>query len=688
MMPSRHGRAPLFAVAALSLVASASSQDPPPPPGGFTVHVDRDIPVTYSDGYRTAMDVRHPAGVLPAPGGWPCAVVIHGGGGDRRRGWVEAQAERLAAAGYLTVAYDTGNQGITLRANPGVLRTEPERVTDLAEVFAFAERRYGPLLDASRLAVFGKSGGGKHALWAASFSGQPLLAPRAVSHMPRIAAIHTDIQVLDTPADTLPDGVMIKADWAVSALEREGPTGPTVTMMRNADYAGLAAMMAADPLTDLMPRLAQSDVPLFVSYAYDDTKHDVNVNADALARLPGGVPRRYLQITGGHASAENSVATQVRRDFTRRWFDRFLKGVPNGVDSEPFAEIAVLPSAPAEYLDPRSHWGHRQTATWPLPPTATFYLRGDRSLRPAAPAADEPDATIAHRVTPGYDMLAFMQDGARPPLVTASIPLVAEAWTGPVLAGSQEVFGRGAVEFDVTATAADFQLQAALLDVAPNGAERFVTCGVGAVRGAPVGSRQRLRIELGDVGYVVAPGHRLRLSIENQNLRRQPGNTHYFVAPDFDDVDVTVQIDAAFAPRVHLPLRAIQASLTPRIAGVRASAGLLHDVRIDATDRHAGAPYLLLMGGSGTTPGIAIPGATVPVTYDALTDAGLTLLGSAVVPGFVGFLDADGRADPRLDLPAPFAAALVGRRLTFAAVGIDATGAFFVTAPAELVVEP
>ena len=118
-----------------------------------------------------------------------------------------------------------------------------------------------------------------------------------------ISAIHTDIQVLDAVADTVLEGAMMKAHYVQSTFQREGLTGPTSSLMLAGDYAGLEAAMLADPAANLMPALQLSDVPMLVSYAYDDSKHFVNINADALATLLPTTETRYLQLTGGHGSA-------------------------------------------------------------------------------------------------------------------------------------------------------------------------------------------------------------------------------------------------------------------------------------------------------------------------------------------------------------------------------------------------
>jgi len=673
-------------MAALLCAAAAPCQDPTPPPGGFPIQLDADRPILYSDGYQTLLDLRYPTTPPPATG-WPCLMVVHGGSANRKFAWVQTIADTMARLGYVTLAYDTGNNGVTQQLNPPGRRLDPKRMTDLAEIFYFAENILGATLDESRLAIMGKSGGGRHALMAAAYSGQPLLVPGHVTQMPVISAIHTDTQVINTPADALPNGVMIKAEWALSILQQEGPNGPTAMMIQQGNHAGLMAMMLGDPTLNLLPLLQQSIVPMLVSYSYDDRLHFVNVNADAMPTLMNGVPRRYVQITGGHQSPDNTIETTLRRDYTRRWTDRFLKGIPNGVDLEPYADIAVLPSDPASYQSPASKWRHRQCATWPLPTTSRFYLRGNGQLDTNAPIGVEPGPTIQHRVMPGYGMLQFLQQDAIPSLVLTNIPLVTRTFDTPPVLTPMEILGRSVVELDVLATASDFQLQAALLDVAPSGAARFITSGANALRQVAPG-RHRMRIELGDVGYVLPAGHALRLSLENINLKRQPGNAHFYACPDFTDVDLTVQIDTIFEPRLDVPASPARASLVPRIGRLSAAGGWSHFVTVAGETSRAGDVYMMLLGVTGTTPGMLVGGTQVPLNYDVFTSIALGAMNTATLPGFIGALDAQGRGTAGLVIPGAIAPALLGLRWNFASLILDIGGNVTSTPPAELIVDP
>jgi hypothetical protein len=87
----------------------------------------------------------------------------------------------------------------------------------------------------------------------------------------------------------------------------------------------------------------------------------------------------------------------------------------------------------------------------------------------------------------------------------------------------------------------------------------------------------------------------------------------------------------------------------------------------------AGAPYLMLMSASGSTPGLQIPfaGGSVhlPLNFDAATVFGLQFVNSGVFIAFQGVLDTKGEAVPRFVVPGGVnEPALFGLPLTFAAV--------------------
>lgn len=502
-------------LALLSFIATAPAQDPTPPPGGFPITLLANNPITYSDGYRTMLDIRYPDVAAPNRG-WPGAMIVHGGGGSRTKGWVVANAERLTRAGY---------------------------------------------------------------------SGRNLpVASALVTKMPTLLAAHSDIQVLDAIADKLPGGNLLQAEWMVGTVRALGPTDPLSVMLLNRNYAGLRAYLAS------------------------------------------------------------------------------------------------------AYLNADSQWKHRHSRTWPIAPNKRFYLRTGGRLTATAPAAVEAGPTLRHRVAAGYNPLGFVADDGKPSVVTTKIPLVQATFDTSAMRQPHELLGRSVVELELAFSGgSEFQLSAALLDVPPTGSPRFITSGVAARRQISAGVH-RVKITLDDVGYVVRSGHRLRISLENLHIRRQPSNPYFYSAPEFHDYNLGVSINPNFPPRVDLPLEPARASLTPRIFRVRGTSGLRHTLNFHGESSRAGEIYQVFLGASGAWPGLNVP-PRVPLNVDVFTSIAASLVNTPWFANFLGQLDAQGRAQMVVTLPAPVAADTVGMRFTFVGISVDGSNQYSVTNPTELLVE-
>ena len=701
-------RVHLVAAVLVSSLAILSAQDPSPPPGGFTVQRveyaagNANGPVTWVDGVRTELDLYHPVHASP-PSGWPAVLVIHGGQADRRVRFVRERCIRLARMGYLCIAYDVRGDGATVALNPpGFAATQADALRDMADAFARSPSLLpgGVTMDPARLAVTGDSQGGRHSFRAAAWSGQALPLPYgAVTQMPSIAAIAPRIAPLSVPDDAVPnDGVLANAHTVTNLWQERGgnPADPLVQVILAEDWHALRTVMAADPLIDFLPRLRSSTVPMLIGFAWNDHKHALWPTIDALGTLPPGVIVRTLWSTSGHSSVPNAIEEEFTDDQIRRWFDRFLKGIANGIDREPPAEVAQKPVDPTRHQSLASAWTHAGLDAWPPSDSQirSFWLRGGGLLATTAPAAIEPGPTLRHRVTPGYDIAAFCADDRRPNLVLARIPLVEASFLSAPLGSDHELLGRSVLRVSVDANAGEFFVAAGLYAIAPDGTATFVACGADGRRSTGAG-RHALEIVLDDVAMVVPAGHSLRLVLRNLALEEPPGQRFIRWTPSFRDSDVALRIDPADAPRLELRIADLRhPMLTPRLARGSIGTGIDQSLRIEAGVALAGAPYVVLMSGSGHWPGVPLPnpmapGATLPLNLDAWTSLSSQLAGAAPFVGTIGVLDGTGTASARFALPPlPALASLAGLRFTFAAGGIDASARLWASNPIEFDVLP
>ena len=109
-----------------------------------------------------------------------------------------------------------------------------------------------------------------------------------------------------------------------------------------------------------------------------------------------------------------------------------------------------------------------------------------------------------------------------------------------------------------------------------------------------------------------------------------------------------------------------------------AAGGTLHPTVVAPCASPTSTLYLIAWTGSGTNPGIQLsPGLTLPLNFDALTQASLDGLNGAIFGAFFGLLDAQGVGQAQFTLPPSaaiptgtthFAAALLGQSPLFTAV--------------------
>ncbi len=662
--------------------------DPVPPPGGFPIKNALNVPISWSDNYKTRLDIFWPAHAAPI-GGWPGVLVVHGGGRSRKVGWAQQTMQVLAKSGYIAFGYDVRGDGQTPALNPGWGKskgTVGRRIADIADCFYLVEKTRGAIFDHARLAVYGQSQGGGHALRAAAYSEKTMPERGHVLKMPKISAAISDIQSMDGLEDITPGGTLFASRSMTKLAKKLGINNPYIQAFLKDSPTALGLAFRATPGSYFLPELRASKTPLFVMNSYDDKNHVVNSNADVFPSLRAGVPHRFFLTTGGHGSQINDVEESQGLEFIVRWCNRFLKGILNGIDKEPFVEAAVIPANKSVYRDQRSHWQHRQTQTWPKFATTRYYLRSNFRLSTTPPGAIEAVAPIRNVVSPGYDALAYLRHQGRLSAILSKIPLDRQVFTAPTQPREVEVFGRAIVSIDVTSTKRNWQLSAVLYDVDSANNERYITSGSVGLRSLTTG-RKRARIELADVAYVLPIGHKFRLKLQNLHIREQPGNANIYVAPFFDNYSLKLHVDPSYAARLELPLRGVRPAMTPRIATAKASGGIRHSMKLQTRRQYAGNVYVVLMGASGTAPGRG-SNPRIPLNFDAWTNLGLSILNTPICSRFAGIVDAAGVAPPTFSMPPALASLAAGTRLSFTTLILRPTGGFDVSAPVTLRIHP
>ncbi len=207
-----------------------------------------------------------------------------------------------------------------------------------------------------------------------------------------------------------------------------------------------------------------------------------------------------------------------------RWWDRWLKGIDNGIMDEPRLRFYLLDSVP-----PATHYTHRpgrwvEETDWPAQSVAPrpFWLNGD-----GLGAASDTDGPALSICSPqdygaaGGDMCSFALDGDQPgdcridaggALLFRSAPLAA-----PV-----DILGQARLHLSVAADRPQAFAAAVLADEAPDGAQTLITRGFvnlthrdGGATVTPVtpGAEMDAVITLHGMAYRVPKGHRLVLHL-------------------------------------------------------------------------------------------------------------------------------------------------------------------------------
>ncbi|HWQ12865.1 MAG TPA: CocE/NonD family hydrolase [Roseiflexaceae bacterium] len=244
---------------------------------------------------------------------------------------------------------------------------------------------------------------------------------------------------------------------------------------------------------------------------------------------------------------------------TQRWFDYWLKGIDNGVASEPPVRVFVLG---------QNAW--RDMDGWPPQSTQTpFYLRASGGLVPEPPGDEPPDAYVYDPTDPtptrGGPLLMhplFVPGAADQRPIEARPDVL--SYTSAPLDRDLEVAGRVSARLWAASDAPDTDFVARLVDVHPDGFAQFLADGIVRARaalGAPLepGRPYELVVDMWSVANVFRAGHRVRLDICSASFPRWDRTLNTLASTptlaDARPARQTIFHDAARPSCVLLPVR-------------------------------------------------------------------------------------------------------------------------------------
>lgn len=505
--------------------------------------------------------------------------------------------DQLLYHGYVLAAVDTRGGGASFGTQQGFFQREEARdAYEVTEWLATQPWSAGPV------GMIGRSYLGITQLFAAS------------ERPPHLKAIFPEMAVFEWYPMIYPGGIFrddfftmwqkltgqldrsAVFDWGAMRFQGVAPVdGPDGRMLRDSAIAGHAINRDMYEMWSGVPHRNSLDpktgTPIHLERGpatYLDAMNRSGVAVYTLAGWFDAFPRDavlwYANLTvpkklvigpwfHGQTDGFNLAVERVR------WFDRWLKGIENGIMTEPGIRYFVV-DAPAAQA-----W--RTTARWPVPeaiPTPYYFGAGpsgsvssanDGRLGVGRPrermAADSQMVDTTATLGPGN---RWANTYGGPIGYPDLAPNDAKGWTYTTapLDASVEVIGHPIAHLWIRSSARDADLFVYLEDVAPDGRSSYVTEGAlrashrklgvppfknfglpwprsGAADVAPLPDRAtEVTFDLFPTAKRFAAGHRIRITVTGSDR-----DTHRKVMP-FPPPMVTIYRDAARPSRVMLPV--------------------------------------------------------------------------------------------------------------------------------------
>lgn len=430
------------------------------------------------------------------------------------------QQHKLARNGYVAMAYTTrgfwGSGGVIGVAGP-------QDVADVSSAIDFLIAQTPT--DPTRIGSAGISYGAGLSLLGAAQDNRL----RAIAAMSGWGAL----------ADQLYGNGVPNVTWATvleSSAYLTGRVDPDlsarVAQVRDPDTSQAAiqsiiAWSAVRSPSSYVDALNRNGTAVFISKNWQDDMFSPNSSMALFSRLTG--PKRLLLQPGIHTSAEIGGAMfgwdNAVVDDAIRWFDRWLKFQPNGIDTGPKVvlkpkfgnQTETLSNWPAPELRSLNYaLSPRGALRWELGCLCWKGLTASMgSGTPAAAASDTIDNLLDTTATTGVlPILTVTAETAGVPVVNLMDSILRGQgirFEGPTLAQPLAIRGIPSVKLKVKPSQARGLLVGYLYDVNALGVGTLVTHGARAVHWATPGATLDLSFDLNATAYDVPAGHRLVL---------------------------------------------------------------------------------------------------------------------------------------------------------------------------------
>ncbi|MBM3521362.1 MAG: CocE/NonD family hydrolase [Alphaproteobacteria bacterium] len=471
--------------------------------------VERNLLIPMPDGVELAGDVTRPAGIRKVPALLNFNPYHKDGRGGRLD--VDATNRHFAARGYAALSVDFRGLG-----NSGGTNSEPfspQEALDGHQVVEWIARQ--DWCD------------GNVGMWGVSYPGITSISTAATRppHLKAIVPIHatSDLYRGVVALGGCSTGFWMRADW--------GPRMLAYNLMppQLQDSEGRWARIWAEHLESNAPWIAAWNAhPTFDPYwrsrvapvgRIECPSFNIcgwrDLYADCTPRDFAAItaPRKLLMGPWKHEFPDKGKqAPFPGLHDMERWFDRWLKGERNGIDTE--APIAL-------FIQGESGQGEgglwRAEREWPprRQETRELFLARDGGL-----ASSGGSGTTRYDYDPTVGMQSLVWD----PWTTSLDPGLPRdhsgddarslCFTTAPLAEPMELIGVPSALVEVAASALPLHLVVKLSDVAPNGRSTLITTGwIDLATGTRAGARAQVEVALRATAYHLGVGRRLRVSI-------------------------------------------------------------------------------------------------------------------------------------------------------------------------------
>jgi predicted acyl esterase len=284
-----------------------------------------EVSLTMDDGVRIDASLLVPPGTAPS-GGWPAVMMFHGLGGNHKS-LADGLAPAYLAKGYAVFAPDARGHG----TSGGFVSLDgPREVADVRAEFQWLAAR--PEINDTQIGAWGISLGGG-AAWNSVVAGVPFKALETFETW-------SDLYRALFPQNLGKAGAIYQFAQSVPSERIDPALRPYVPQLIGSENLGaVRELLGARSSLRLMSAVT---TPSFLFQGRRDFAFDIDQAVDAYRRL-GGPKRLYIGDFGHAPSHFPGPDLAHVLELSTRWYDRFLKNEPNGVDKEKPVQVATDP---------------------------------------------------------------------------------------------------------------------------------------------------------------------------------------------------------------------------------------------------------------------------------------------------------------------------------------------------------